>query len=153
MKTCCGPRARLGWLLLLLAGGCGPRPVYNEQVEGTLRFNGAPVPGVRVEFIPQVDAALKAPHSSGVTDDKGHFQLTCDNGKPGAVVGNHVVVVYPGRAESRGADDREPPPGGAPARPAAYVPPAYSTAAKTPLKVEVTTDKHAYDLTLNPAGR
>jgi hypothetical protein len=151
MKTCCGPKARLGWLLLLLAAGCGPRPVYNEQVEGTLKLNGVPVPGVRVEFIPQVDESLKAPHSSGVTDDKGHFQLACDNGKPGAVVGNHVVVVYSGRTESRGGDDRDPAAGGS--RPTAYVPAAYSTAAKTPLKVEVTADKHAYDLTLNPAGR
>src|SRR5262249_21730260 len=94
-----------------------------------------PLRNVRVEFVPDVDPKVQAPTSSAYTDDNGHFQLTCDNQKPGAVMGKHNVVVLGGRT---GPDQPK----------VTHVPSAYGLAISTPLQVEVTADKHTYDLPL-----
>jgi hypothetical protein len=45
-------------------------------------------------FVPEMDAPLPAPRSTGWTDEQGRYQLTCDNpAKPGALVGAHRVFV------------------------------------------------------------
>jgi hypothetical protein len=130
---------------VFLAAGCGRKPLpMNDKVEGTVKLNGVPLPRVQVQFIPVVEAGQKAPSSSAVTDDKGHFSLNSEAGKPGAVVAKHRVVVVAGRGGQGG--DRD-----APDRPAprAMIPQPYTIAAQTPLQVEVTADKHSYELALN----
>jgi hypothetical protein len=71
----------------LLAAGCGGQaPV--APVEGTLKMNGKPLADVKVDFLPETSG----PRSSGVTDKRGHYTLTCDDNRPGAVVGPHRIV-------------------------------------------------------------
>jgi hypothetical protein len=136
--------------LALLSGvpGCSGKSFsINDQVEGTATLDGAPLTNVFVQFVPDIDPKFQAPTAEGFTDDKGHFQLTFNQQKPGAVVGKNYVVVFRGRAAAGGADDRDPQ-----ARPVATgpaVPDAYRLAAKTPLFVNVTADQHNYELKLS----
>jgi hypothetical protein len=143
----------LSCLLLLAGGGCGKKsPPLNESVEGTAKIDGTPLANVTIQFVP--DGTVALPTSSATTDEQGHFKLQCENGKPGAVLGKHHVVVLQGRGDANArADDPQAPRGaeGAPAgksgrRPS--VPGVYMLAAKTPLLIEVTPDRHSYDLTL-----
>ncbi len=135
-------------LALLLVAACRPGPnwKYNEQVEGTVKLDGTPVPNVMVRFVPD-DAAVQPPASSGYTDEKGHFALTCENQKPGAVVARHTVTILSGR--SGPADEAEGGRGAAPTGKRVLVPPVYSNPIQTPLLIEVTADKHTYDLDLS----
>jgi hypothetical protein len=148
----------LSFLLLLAGGGCGKHVAQNDSVEGIARIDGTPLAGVMVQFVP--DGQERLPMSSGVTDEQGHYTLQCENGKPGALVGKHHVVVLQGRGDGAArADDPQAPRGveAAPAAPAGTrrpsVPSVYALASKTPLVVEVTADRHAYELQLsrNPA--
>jgi hypothetical protein len=131
---------------LACAGGCGKPPAFTDTVEGTLTLDGAPLSAAHVEFVPEVPDGTKAPNSSAVTDANGFFRLTRnDNQKPGAVIGPHRVIIFPGRPAANRDDT------GGQAQ-AADVPPVYMNAAKTPLKVEITADQKKYDLRLNRAG-
>jgi hypothetical protein len=133
--------------LLAFGLGCGKPLVFTDTAEGTLTLDGAPLPGAHVEFIPNVPEGTKAPGSSAITDEKGFFQLTRnDNHKPGALVGTHRVVVFPGRAD-QSKDDSSGTASGT-----VSLPPVYSNAAKTPLVVEVTQDRKSYELRLNKNG-
>jgi len=132
-----GTRRWLAAVLVALAAGCsGDNWVMNEQVDGTVKLDGKPVANAVVEFVPSVDTKKQAPVSRGTTDEKGHFVLECDNKKSGAVIGKHSVLVLTGRGE----DDAK--------QPVSAVPNVYSNLAKTPLKIDVTADKHTYDLDL-----
>jgi hypothetical protein len=137
-------------LLLLLLAGCAAKHVMNNQVEGTVKLDGTPLPNVVVQFVPDVTVGEQPPGASGYTDGQGHFSLTCDNKKPGAILGKYRVTVLPGRGGTAGGDDRDAPRGG---KATAYVPPVYTQAAKTPLRVDVTLDQHTYDLTLTRNAR
>jgi hypothetical protein len=144
----------VGLLALFSLGGCGPRYEWAETVEGTLSVDGKPVAEAHVEFVPEADS--RAPHSSGVTDEKGFFRLVRndDNKLPGAVVGPHRVLVFPGRPA--GARNREQPDSGktdSGKTGRTTVPPIYMTADKTPLKVEVKKDQTTYDLQISPSAR
>jgi hypothetical protein len=131
----------MGCVCLAIAGaGCSPsEPVLNESVEGVVKLNGVPVPKVRVEFVPQKGAeGGKLPGSGAYTDEKGRYRLVCDNQKPGAIIGKHNVVVLQGRTDPANGN---PPP-------SFVIPMNYTIASQTPLKVEVTADRHTYDLDL-----
>jgi hypothetical protein len=145
----------LGLGLVVSCTGCGdPAAQLNEQVEGTVSLDGTPLANVVIQFVPAAEGNKQPPGSSGYTDDKGKYRLACDNGKSGAVVGKHRVMVLTGRGEgNRGADDRDPESAkGTPGRRNPAVPPAYATL-KTPLEVEVTPDRHTYDLQLTRTAR
>lgn len=127
---------RAGLLVMLLLAGCGVGPACNSRVEGTVRMDGIALGGVRVEFVPDVASGVAVPSSSALTDANGHFRLTCGDDRPGAVVGRHRVVVIAGRGEGRPRGVK--------------VPLVYAIAAQTPLRIEVTPDRHTYDVTLSP---
>jgi hypothetical protein len=141
--------AALAAALALGAAGCGGGKPWdvNDRVEGTVKLDGAPLANVFVQFVPDIDPKIQAPTSNGFTDEKGQFKLAFDDQRPGAVVGKSFVVVVRGRTAAGGGDDRDPQARQAPA--GAAVPEVYSLAAKTPLTVEVTADRHTYDLTLS----
>jgi hypothetical protein len=130
--------ASLTPVLLVLLAGCGTKWSQNDNVEGTLKMDGVPVANVKVQFVPD-DPAVQAPASSAQTDENGHFRLTCENGRPGAVIGKHNVVIFKGRAE----------PGDGQTISTAVIPQAYTIAAKTPLQTEVTASEHNYDLKMS----
>jgi hypothetical protein len=143
----------VGLLGLLMVCGCGSPLVYNEQVEGVVQIDGVPLTNVRVEFVPLVEGT-KVPSSSAVTDQAGHYRLTCDNGKSGAVVGKHRVVLLQGRGGGRNPEDdapavKAPQPSNPP------IPEVYTLAAKTPLEITVEKGKTTYDLKVsrNPPVR
>jgi hypothetical protein len=142
------PCRLLGTALLVLLAGCSGKYAMNNQVEGTVKLDGTPLPNVVVQFVPDVTAGEQPPGASGYTDSQGHYSLTCDNQQPGAALGKYRVTVLPGRSGTAG-DDRD----AAGVRPGSSVPPFYTQANKTPLKVEVTADKHTYDLNLTRSGR
>jgi hypothetical protein len=119
-------------VLLPLAAGCGSPPPQNDRVEGTVTLDGAKLAGVRIEFMPLTPVAQGVPlRSKAVTDANGHFSLTCANNKPGAIIDQHRVTINPP------ADKAEP-----------QVPSVYGVSGSTPLYIEVTADKHDYELKL-----
>jgi hypothetical protein len=132
----------LACCLLVTLAGCGRSWPLNDNVEGTLKLDGAPVANVLVKFEPD-DSNAKGPTSMGETDAKGHFQLTCDTGKPGAMIGKHNVIIFKGL------------PGPGEAVSTAVIPAAYTRSSKTPLQIEVTANEHNYDLNMsaNPPPR
>ncbi len=141
-------RALLAGVLLgcvcLLGAGCGSRPLPSaETVEGTLTWGNKPLAGVRVQFVPQGEPGVKVPLSSATTDEKGMYRLIReDTGQPGAVLGKHKVVLFPGRPGSgpRSRDDDAPQPA------AIELPKEYLNITTTPLEVEVKADQTNYPL-------
>jgi hypothetical protein len=144
-------------LALLMAGsGCSKNLPQNDNVEGTVKIDGIPLVGVVVQFVP--DGAERMAMSSGVTDERGHYSLKCENNKPGALLGSHHVLVNPGRPEGGfRSDDPQAPQGEAaaaamggpkPDKRNPRVPSVYLVASKTPLVVDVKPDQHTYDLNL-----
>jgi hypothetical protein len=128
--------------------GCGPKAApMIEKVEGTLMRGQTPLVGVQVQFVPQVGPGVKAPTSSAVTDDKGFFRLMRDdNGKPGAAIGKHKIVLTSGRIAGGEPTDKDS--DTAPVLLGDAVPSQYSLVTQTPLEQEVKADKNVYELVL-----
>jgi hypothetical protein len=101
----CGSTARAlltSGILLIVVPGCsgsgGAPSVDVAPVTGTVRYNGVPIAGARVQFTQQ-DCPIVA---GGITDDAGEFELTSLRQGDGAPVGeNQVAIFMPARA----ADD------------------------------------------------
>lgn len=72
--------------------GCGRGSKFG-LVEGTLKYRGKPLAKIEVQFLPDFEKGTKGPRSTAITDEEGHFTLVCDDRRPGAVVGNHRVVL------------------------------------------------------------
>jgi len=88
--------------VLLVSSGCGKgRRVwqFNEQVEGVVKLEGAPVANVFVQFVP-ADPEEQGPISRGMTDSKGHFRLATEDDRDGAVIGPHKILVFAGRTDT-----------------------------------------------------
>jgi hypothetical protein len=138
-------------LLVVVAAGCGKTPVFNDLVEGAAKLDGKPLGNAHILFVPD-EPDLKVPGSMGITDENGHFQLTREDGEPGALVGKNLVVVVRGRESNRSlgekADAAEGGPGTKAKKDRRPIPPAYTAASKTKLIVNVTPDQHTYDLEL-----
>ena len=143
-------------LLLLLGSGCGKTPVFNDLVEGAAKLDGKPLGNAHILFVPD-EPDIKAPGSSGITDEKGHFQLMREDGEPGALVGKHLVVVVRGREANRALGENPDAAEGGPNAKAKKdrrpIPPAYTMASKTKLIVNVKPDEHTYDLELFSGGK
>jgi hypothetical protein len=137
--------AAVAALGLLTSGGCGG-PACGP-VEGSLRMNGKPLANVLVEFLPEANG----PRSSGVTDPAGKYRLTTLDGRAGALVGRHRVVL----SDLEVYDDKPPAPGEkkkrdvVPARPS-RLPRHYGEVANTPLKKEVHAAPNTIDLDVVP---
>jgi hypothetical protein len=137
-------------LLFVVASGCGKTLVFNDSVDGTVKLDGKPLGNAHVQFVPD-EPGVKAPGSTGITDENGRYRLTREDGEPGALVGKHLVVLVRGREANRalgeqadGGDgstkakkDRRP------------IPAVYTMASKTKLIAEVKPDQHTYDLELS----
>jgi hypothetical protein len=134
--------------------GCSKGPTIAE-VEGTLKLDGKPVPNVRIMFMPDPQKGTVGAISCGFSDEQGHFTLTYEDERPGAVVGWHKVVLLNGsinlyRTPRNGRrDDDDPVLKIKPkAKTGPKVPEKYATAAKTPMEMEVKPTKNALELLL-----
>jgi hypothetical protein len=117
-------------------------------VEGTLRWDKKPLANFQVLFVPDAAKGTKGKGSMAITDENGHYQLMCDNGQPGAVVGFHrVVVMEAGRMTDRG-DKGQPAAGASRSPPKPVIPPQYHKADSTPVEREVKAGSQTIDLDL-----
>lgn len=71
-----------------LVGCSGGDELELAETEGTVTYQGQPVAGGSVMFMPTEGG----PPSVGNTDKQGHFVLST-TGRPGAVVGPHTVSI------------------------------------------------------------
>jgi hypothetical protein len=125
---------------IVLIGGCGRgKSVTTTEAEGTVKVNGKVVSGALVEFYPETTEGMDGlPRSTATTDGNGFFKLACANGEPGAVVGNHRVVVrYP--VPPRDAPVKAPEPA---------IPLSYTVAKDTPLRIEIKPGQKTYELVI-----
>lgn len=89
--------------------GCGSREPQPElaPVKGIVTLDGGPLSGARIAFVPKTpDAHGNGRVSTGVTDDKGAFELLYGPGRKGAIVGEHTVQIskFSGTAEEPGIE-------------------------------------------------
>jgi hypothetical protein len=73
----------------LLAAGCGSGDTRLCEVEGTLRFQGKPIPGVQISFEP--DDLSKKSTSMAMTDANGHFVMQIGS-TPGVFKGKNKII-------------------------------------------------------------
>jgi hypothetical protein len=120
---------------VLFALGCGGMQESYAPVEGKVTLGGKPLAGVMVRFYPVVDGNINAPYATGTTDAGGVYRLTSRDGKDGAMVGKHRVVInWPPRERPVDPAKRPPP------APDIVIPLVYTVASDTPLLVEVKGD-------------
>jgi len=81
--------AFLGCALLT---GCSNAPTLAE-VKGKVTMNGKPLGNVRVDFHPDPDKGTSGAGSTATTDADGNFALKFGDGRPGAIVGHHRVIL------------------------------------------------------------
>lgn len=130
--------------------GCAHRLPPLVAAQGTVLLNGQPLPKASVTFVPMLDHFGAEANSTAVTDENGHFILTCAyNNQPGAVVGTHVVLVSETMPEdlrnvqdSRVVDAYRAKLGNRP------IPPDYSSVSKSPIKIEVKEGQSEYKVEL-----
>lgn len=78
-------------VLLLLLGGCRPRGVAVSTVTGTVRYDGSPVRGAVVSFVPKSPGGRGA---SAQTDSEGKFIAMTQGAKiSGVVPGDYLVTI------------------------------------------------------------
>jgi hypothetical protein len=119
--------------------GCG-RQAPVAPVEGTLKMRGKPLANVKLDFLSEGSG----PRSSGVTDGNGHYTLTCDDGRSGAVIGPHRVVavdllLYGDKPIPRGREEEI-------VLKTSRLPDGYGELGKTPWKKEIREGKNVIDL-------
>jgi hypothetical protein len=109
---------RVRILLLLGAGlaltvGCGGgKGPKLAPVSGQVKVDGKPYPNAYVTYQPRATKDNPDPGrgSVGITDADGRFTLMYEGGKPGAVVGKHIIritSVQPADDPSRFKDTEE----------------------------------------------
>ena len=118
-----------------LVAGCGGGGPDLIEVTGTVTLDNRPLADASVEFQPEEGGSP----SYGTTDENGRYELVYGVGKPGAMIGKHVVRITTYQMESTGEGD----PTIVPER----VPPQYNS--QTTLSEEVAPGRNEinFDLT------
>lgn len=83
--------------------GCGPGYKLTPT-SGVLKIGGKPEANILVQFYPQGGTG---PTSFGVTDEQGRFTLKTTDGRDGAMIGPHKVVLVD-QDEERPAQGQAP---------------------------------------------
>jgi hypothetical protein len=140
-----GKWSRVLLVLGIAAVGCRKTPPPLTTVEGTVLLDGKPLPFAMVQFMPETSDFGAELNSTGVSDEMGHFTLTCNRqNEPGAVVGKHRVVVIEGPVPGdirRNQDKAAEYLAKLKNRP---IPVNYATYSQTPLIIDVTADQKEY---------
>lgn len=134
-----------------LVAGCAGKVAAPEvtPAEGVVTLNGQPLPNARVTFTPTAAGLNGRAIATGVTDDQGRYQLTCD-GKSGAAAGENSVTVTEGPApeDVRGDEGQTKSREFAAKLKNRPIPPEYANVTKSPLKVTVKAGQKDYPLEL-----
>jgi hypothetical protein len=86
------------FILLVLAGsiaGCSGDPAV-VKVTGVVTYEGKPLAGANVSFVPTEERGGRRPTAVAVTDAQGRFALKTNFGsatRDGAVPGEHIVTI------------------------------------------------------------
>lgn len=143
------------WALLaplLISIGCDNSGLNLAPAEGVITFQGRPLQDAGVMFMP-VDST-QGPPASGTTNAAGKFTLITAN-RPGAVVGDHRVVVS--KADAFGAEvpieQLENPDlirsrGIRVFKPKYHIPPQYADVEKSGLTATVTENHNSFQFEL-----
>jgi len=87
-------------LLLCALPGCGGENFSLAPVSGTITLDGEPLADATIVVSPErasLDATANVgPGSTGTTNGEGQFTLTTIDGRDGAVVGKHSVIISAG---------------------------------------------------------
>ena len=103
-----GPWTLAALSALVLLCGCGGDELELAEVGGVVTYQGEPLPGATVTFIPE-----EGPPAVGTTNEQGEFSLVT-HGRSGAAVGPHTISVIaqkdereitPGEAETMKTED------------------------------------------------
>ena len=82
--------------LIAIFSGCGKPDYY--KCGGVVSLDGKPIPQLQINFIPE-DVNIRPP--VGMTDDKGHFDMTSGS-EYGVPPGKYKIeIVDPGAADGR----------------------------------------------------
>lgn len=73
--------------------GCGGERIKLVPVEGVVKINGKPAANLSLQFMPDTLKGGKGPTSFGTSDESGKFTLKTNDGRDGAAVGPHRVVL------------------------------------------------------------
>jgi hypothetical protein len=76
----------------LLAAGCGGGPKV-VPAEGVVKINGKEAGNIAIQFQPDGLKGGLGPTSFASTDAEGKFRLRTSDGRDGAVVGTHLVIL------------------------------------------------------------
>lgn len=128
-------------LLILVASGCGKKPVEFGEVSGVVRVGGQTHAGLVVRFLPDPAKGNNLPiNASGRTDAQGKFTLThVVDGKEGtgAPIGWHRVLIEDASHGPTPQGQNPPPP---------LVSRTYDSPVTTPLAKEVKPGSQTFDL-------
>lgn len=127
-------------IVALSLAGCSSGPPPLASVKGRVTFEGRPLSKVRVEFIPELPTGDRYLRSLAQTNDNGEFEMYCDDGRPGAVIGWHrVVLATDSRSIDRSRNPFEPESGRDSSSSASgfRIPRTYNSVATTPERHEV----------------
>jgi hypothetical protein len=127
-------------VIAALLNGCGSTNPATCAVTGTVTYQGKPVEGARVMFMPNSGRP-----ASGQTDAQGRFTLRTYKDNDGAVVGENVVCISK-MVPAPGDKTKDPMLG----KMISLLPQCYSTPVTSPLKVTVSAkgpNEFNFDLT------
>jgi hypothetical protein len=129
------------WTLLggVSLAGCGdgelkPPPLY--PVTGTVTYQGKPVPGATVVFIPEGKFKAKDParlRPFGTADEQGNYSIAWSEDHEGAAAGKYKVGISAVEAVDHGEGDSQK-------KPVNAIPDNYGNPAKSGLTATVTED-------------
>lgn len=115
-------------MVAILVSGCEKSPAPTYPATGRATFEGEPVKGATITFVPEQGRPATA-----ITDDDGEFEMSTFKPGDGAVAGRHTVTIIltnPGDEMIIA---------GRPSKNA--IPGKYTVPETTPFKVEVSPDK------------
>jgi hypothetical protein len=98
---------------VVVSAGCGdPNERYTlVAASGVFKIDGSPAGNVTLQFMPDTARGGRGPTSFATTDSEGRFQLKTYDGRDGAAVGPHVVILADQEEErpAQGQPMRKPP--------------------------------------------
>ena len=119
-------------LLNTMMLGCGGVQFDLVAAQGQVLIDGKPARGILVQAMPDVLKGTAGPTSQAVTDENGRFQLKTLDGKTGAVVGWHIIILAD-------TEEDQPAQGEVSTRPIRLA--SSYTTAKGGISMEITGDK------------